>query len=39
MALDMMTERMKPEEPSSAPAIIRSLLSRTNPMAAAERPA
>ena len=29
----------KPEEPSSAPAMIRSLLSRTNPMAAAESPA
>ena len=39
MARHMMTERMKPEEPSRAPATIRSLLSRTNPMALAERPA
>jgi hypothetical protein len=39
MAFDMITERMKPEDPSSAPATISSLLSSTNPMAAAERPA
>ena len=39
MAFDMITERMKPEEPSSAPAMISSLLSSTKPMAAAERPA
>ncbi len=31
MALDMMTERIKPEEPSSAPAMINSLLSARIP--------
>ena len=39
MALDMFTESMKPEAPSSAPAMIKSLLSSTKPIAAAERPA
>ena len=39
IALDMLTERMKPDAPSSAPATISSLLSSTNPIAAAERPA
>ena len=39
MAFDMLTERMKPDAPSSAPAMISSLLLRTNPMAAAESPA
>ena len=39
IAFDMFTERMKPEAPSSAPATISSLLSSTNPIAAAESPA
>src|SRR5947199_9561748 len=39
MARDMMIERMNPEEPSSAPAIMRRLLSSTNPMALADSPA
>src|SRR5437867_6679616 len=39
IAFDMITERMNPEEPSSAPAMMSSLLSSTNPIAAAERPA
>src|ERR1700737_3555238 len=39
MALDIFTERMKPEAPSSAPAIINNLLSSTNPIAAADNPA
>ena len=39
MALDMLTERIKPEAPSSAPATISSLLSSTKPIAAAESPA
>ena len=39
MALDMITERMKPEEPSSAPAMISNLLLSTKPIAAAESPA
>src|SRR5438445_12541601 len=39
IALHMMTERMNPEAPSRAPAMMRSLLSRTKPMAEAERPA
>ena len=30
----MMTERIKPDEPSRAPAMISSLLFRTKPMAA-----
>ena len=33
MALDIFTERMKPEAPSSAPEMISSLLSSTKPMA------
>ena len=39
IARHMITDRMKPEEPSSAPAMISSLLSSTNPIAAADRPA
>src|SRR5438270_9661046 len=39
IALDMITERMNPDEPSSAPATISNLLPSTNPIAAAERPA
>ena len=39
IALDMFTERIKPEAPSNAPATIRSLLPRTKPIAAAESPA
>ena len=39
IAFDMFTERMKPDAPSSAPAMISSLLLSTNPIAAAERPA
>ena len=39
IAFDMFTDRMKPEAPSSAPAMISSLLLSTNPIAAAERPA
>ena len=39
MALLMMTAKIKPEAPSSAPATINTLLSRTKPRAAAERPA
>src|ERR1700756_750632 len=39
MALHMITERMKPEEPSRAPATTRTLLLSTNPRRAADRPA
>ena len=39
IALHMMIDRMKPDEPSSAPAMISSLLSSTKPMAQADRPA
>ena len=39
MALHMMIERIRPLEPSSAPATISSLLSSTKPMAHADRPA
>src|SRR5207247_3415472 len=39
IALLIITASMKPEEPSSAPATIRTLLSRTKPSAAAEIPA
>ena len=39
IAFDMLIERIKPEAPSSAPATIKSLLSSTKPIAAAERPA
>src|ERR1051325_641028 len=37
IAFDMMTERIRPDDPSNAPAIINSLLFRTKPMADAER--
>ncbi len=39
IALDMFTERIKPEAPSNAPATINNLLPSTNPIAAAESPA
>ena len=39
MALHMRTERMKPEKPSSVPAMMSTLLPRTKPVAAAARPA
>ncbi len=39
MALHMMTERMKPEAPSSAPATTSTLLLSTKPRSAAEKPA
>src|SRR2546428_11141270 len=39
MARHMITERMKPDEPSSAPAVMSSLLSSTKPIATAESPA
>ena len=39
MALHMMIERIRPDEPSSAPAVIRSLLSITKPIATADSPA
>ena len=39
MARHMMTERMKPDDPSSAPATISSLLSSAKPMALADKPA
>ena len=39
MARHMMMERIRPEDPSSAPAVTSSLLSRTKPMATAARPA
>ncbi len=39
MAVHMMMERMRPLEPSSAPAVMSSLLSSTKPIATAERPA
>ena len=39
MALHMMMDRIRPELPSSEPAMMRSLLSSTKPMAAAESPA
>ena len=39
MAFDMMMERIRPDDPSSAPAMISSLLSSTKPIAAADRPA
>ncbi len=35
----MMIERMRPLEPSSAPAVMRSLLSSTKPIATADSPA
>ena len=39
MARHMMIERIKPLEPSSAPAVTSSLLSSTKPMATAASPA
>src|SRR4051794_41882786 len=39
MARHMITARMRPLDPSSAPAVISSLLSSTNPIATAESPA
>ncbi len=39
MALLMITARMNPEDPSSAPATIRTWLFRTKPSAAADIPA
>ena len=39
IARHMMIDRMKPLEPSSAPAVISSLLSSTKPIATADRPA
>ncbi len=39
MARHMMIDRIRPEEPSSAPATMSSLLSSTKPMATADRPA
>ena len=39
MARHMMIDRIRPDDPSRAPAITSSLLSSTNPMATAERPA
>ena len=39
IALHISTERMKPEKPSSVPAMISTLLPSTKPVAAAARPA
>ena len=39
IALHMITDRMKPDDPSSAPATISSLLSSTKPIATADNPA
>ena len=39
MALHMITDRMKPDDPSRAPATTSTLLFRTNPKSAAEKPA
>src|SRR5262249_60879105 len=39
MARHMMIERMRPEDPSSAPAVMSNLFSSTQPIATAERPA
>ena len=39
MALHMMIERIRPDEPSRAPAAISRLFFKTNPMATADRPA
>ena len=39
IALHMITDRMKPEDPSSAPATISSLLSSAKPIAHADKPA
>ena len=35
----MMTDRMKPDDPSSAPAVMSILFSSTNPIATADSPA
>jgi hypothetical protein len=39
IAFDMMMERMRPDDPSSAPAMMSSFESSTNPIAAADKPA
>ena len=39
IALHMMIERIKPLDPSSAPAVMSRLFSSTNPIATAARPA
>jgi len=39
MARHMITDRMKPDDPSRAPAVMRSLFSRTKPIATADKPA
>jgi hypothetical protein len=39
IARHMRIERIKPEKPSSVPAMISTLFPRTNPVAAAARPA
>ena len=39
IALHMMIDRIRPDDPSSAPAVISSLFSSTNPIATADRPA
>jgi hypothetical protein len=39
MALHIRIDRMRPEAPSSAPAMMRILLSRANPVADPARPA
>ncbi len=39
MALHMMMDRMRPDAPSSAPAVMSSLFSMTKPIATADRPA
>src|SRR5215472_13968543 len=39
MALHIKMERIKPENPSSVPAMISTLLERTKPVAAEDRPA
>ena len=39
IALHMTIERISPEEPSNAPAMMSSVLSKTKPMATADNPA
>ena len=39
IARHMMIERIRPDDPSSAPAVMSSLFSITNPIATAARPA
>jgi hypothetical protein len=39
IARHMMTDRMKPDDPSSAPAVMRTLFSSANPIATAASPA